>query len=180
MVGRLPTKCQHRPSPGVEGYPQPPARAETRAPRRGRPRLPRLVPGQSGWGLSDGGPDRGPDCGPHRGHRRGLAATAAAHPVGGPPYRGGLRPGGLGTRWSPVLWEGVTGGPSPRFGYATPPPPPPPPPPPCPPGPLSYQGSIATGHTYGGAQGARKIFFHSPCPRSIPLRPGGGAPQRYT
>ena len=34
-----------------------------------------------------------------------------------------------------------------------------PPPPPCPPGPLSYQGSIATGHTYGGAKGARKIFF---------------------
>ena len=30
----------------------------------------------------------------------------------------------------------------------------PPPPPPCPPGPLSYQGSIATGHTYGGAKGA--------------------------
>ena len=49
-----------------------------------------------------------------------------------------------------------TGGPSPRFGYATPPPPPPPPP--CPPGPLSYQGSIAAGHTYGGAEGARKIF----------------------
>ena len=35
----------------------------------------------------------------------------------------------------------------------------PPPPPPCPLGPLSYQGSIATGHTYGGAKGARKIFF---------------------
>ena len=67
------------------------------------------------------------------------------------------------------------GGPSPRFGYATPPPPPP-----RPPGPLSYQGSIATGHTYGGAEGARKFFFHSPCPRSIPPRPGGGAPQRYT
>ena len=30
----------------------------------------------------------------------------------------------------------------------------PPPPPPCPLGPLSYQGSIATGHTYGGAEGA--------------------------
>ena len=29
----------------------------------------------------------------------------------------------------------------------------PPPPPSCPPGPLSYQGSIATGHTYGGADG---------------------------
>ena len=39
------------------------------------------------------------------------------------------------------------------------PPPPSPPPPPCPPGPLSYQGSIATGHTYGGAEGARKFFF---------------------
>ena len=36
---------------------------------------------------------------------------------------------------------------------------PPPPPPPCPPGPLSYQGSIATGHTYGGAEGARNFFF---------------------
>ena len=31
------------------------------------------------------------------------------------------------------------------------------PPPPCPPGPLSYQGSMATGHTYGGAEGARKF-----------------------
>ena len=39
-----------------------------------------------------------------------------------------------------------------------------PPPPPCPPGPLSCQGSTATGHTYGGAEGARKFFFHSPCP----------------
>ena len=56
----------------------------------------------------------------------------------------------------------------------------PPPPPPGPPGPLSYQGSMATDHTYGGAEGARKFFFHSPCPRSIPPRPGGGAPQRYT
>ena len=37
--------------------------------------------------------------------------------------------------------------------------PPPPPSPHCPSGPLSYQGSIATGHTYGGAEGARKIFF---------------------
>ena len=55
-----------------------------------------------------------------------------------------------------------------------------PPPPPCPPGPLSYQGSIATGHTNGGTEGARNFFFHSPCPRSIPPRPGGGAPQRYT
>ena len=55
-----------------------------------------------------------------------------------------------------------------------------PPPPPCPPSLLSYQGSIATGHTYGGAKGARKFFFHSPCPRCIPPRPGGGAPQRYT
>ena len=33
-----------------------------------------------------------------------------------------------------------TGGTSPRFGYTNPPPP-------CPPGPLSYQGSMATGHT---------------------------------
>ena len=32
-----------------------------------------------------------------------------------------------------------------------------PPPPPCPPGPLSYQGSVATGHTYGRAKGAQKI-----------------------
>ena len=40
-----------------------------------------------------------------------------------------------------------TGGASPRFGYATPLPP-------CPPGPLSYQGSMATVHTYGGAEGA--------------------------
>ena len=31
VVGRLPTKCQNRPSLGVEGYPRPPARAETRA-----------------------------------------------------------------------------------------------------------------------------------------------------
>ena len=31
MVGRLPTKCQDRRSLGVEGYPRPPARAETRA-----------------------------------------------------------------------------------------------------------------------------------------------------
>ena len=40
----------------------------------------------------------------------------------------------------------------------------PPPPPPCPPGPLSYQGSMATGHTYGGAEGARKFcpFFWGP------------------
>ena len=35
----------------------------------------------------------------------------------------------------------------------------PPPPPPCPPGPLSYQASIATSHTYGGVEGARKFFF---------------------
>ena len=31
VVGRLPTKCQNRRSLGVEGYPRPPARAETRA-----------------------------------------------------------------------------------------------------------------------------------------------------
>ena len=48
-----------------------------------------------------------------------------------------------------------TGGPSPQFGYATPPPPRPPP---CPPGPLSYRGSTAPSHTYGGAKGARKFF----------------------
>ena len=34
-----------------------------------------------------------------------------------------------------------------------------PPPLPCPPGPLRCQGSIAAGHTYGGAEGARKHFF---------------------
>ena len=39
-------------------------------------------------------------------------------------------------------------------------PPPPPAAPPCPPGPLSYQGSIATGHTYGGAR--KKILFPLP------------------
>ena len=38
-------------------------------------------------------------------------------------------------------------------------PPPPPPPPPCPPGQLSCQGSTAPGHTYGGAEGAQKMFF---------------------
>ena len=50
---------------------------------------------------------------------------------------------------------GGTGGTSPRSRYATPPPPPPP----CPPGQLSCQGSTATGHTYSGAEGARKFFF---------------------
>ena len=39
----------------------------------------------------------------------------------------------------------------------------PPPPPSGPPGPLSYQGSMATGYTYGGAEGARK-FFSFPLP----------------
>ena len=43
-----------------------------------------------------------------------------------------------------------------RFWYATPPPPPPP----CPPCSLSCQGSIAPGHTYGGAR--KKISFPSP------------------
>ena len=43
------------------------------------------------------------------------------------------------------------GGASPQFTYATPPPP-------CPLGPGSYQGSTATGHTYGGAKDARKFF----------------------
>ena len=32
-----------------------------------------------------------------------------------------------------------------------------PPPLPCPLGPLSYQGSMAFGHTYGGGEGARKF-----------------------
>ena len=40
------------------------------------------------------------------------------------------------------------GGTFPQFWYATPPPPIPP---------LSCQGAIATGHTYGGAKGARKF-----------------------
>ena len=51
----------------------------------------------------------------------------------------------------------------------------PPPPPSCPPGPLSCQGSIATGQTYGGAKGAQKIYFHSLCPRGTPPCPGTGA-----
>ena len=51
-------------------------------------------------------------------------------------------------------------------------------PPPRPRSPLSYQGSMATGHTYGGAEGARKFFF-TLCPRSTPPRPGGGAPRHY-
>ena len=56
----------------------------------------------------------------------------------------------------------------------------PPPPPPCPPGPLSCQGSIATGHTYGGAEGAWKIFFiplahMAPLPAQA-LDRGWGAP----
>ena len=48
---------------------------------------------------------------------------------------------------------------------------PPPPPPPFPPGPLSCQGSIATGHTYGGAEGARKFFFSLPLPILSTLHP---------
>ena len=55
-----------------------------------------------------------------------------------------------------------TGGMSSLVWYATPPPPPP-----CPPCPLSYQRSIATGHIYGGAEGAR-FFFHSHCPHANP------------
>ena len=43
------------------------------------------------------------------------------------------------------------GGASPWFWYATPPPP-------CPSGPLSCQGSTATGHTYGGAEGPLRIL----------------------
>ena len=49
---------------------------------------------------------------------------------------------------------------------------PPPPPRPCPLGPLSYQGSIATGHKHGGTEGARK-FFSDPLPMwhpSLPMR----------
>ena len=49
----------------------------------------------------------------------------------------------------------TTGGSSPQFGFVSPPPPPRL----CPPGPLSYQGSIATDHTYGSAKGTRKIFL---------------------
>ena len=60
-----------------------------------------------------------------------------------------------------------TGGTSPRFWYVTPPPPPPP----CPPGPLSCQGSTATGHTYGGAEGARNFFFSFPLPILSTLHP---------
>ena len=48
-------------------------------------------------------------------------------------------------------------------------------PPPCPPGPLSCQWSIGTGHTYGGAKGAQKNCFHSPGPRGTPPCPGAGA-----
>ena len=40
----------------------------------------------------------------------------------------------------------------------------PPPPPSLPPGPLSCQGSTATGHTYGGAEGAQNFFFFIPLP----------------
>ena len=59
-----------------------------------------------------------------------------------------------------------------------PPPPPAPrptPPPSFPPGPLSYQGSIAAGHTYGGAEGARN-FFH--LPSSTPPRPNTVTPSQ--
>ena len=52
--------------------------------------------------------------------------------------------------------RGPGGGASPRFWYE---PPPPPCPLPCPPGPLSYQGSIAAGHIHGGAEGAPNFFF---------------------
>ena len=51
---------------------------------------------------------------------------------------------------------------------------PPPPPPPCPPGPLSCQASTATGHTYGGAEGARKLFFFIPLAHFVDF-----APQHY-
>ena len=68
-----------------------------------------------------------------------------------------------------------TGGPSPRFGYATPPPPP-------------LQALRAHLVTKGQwlpaihmvAPKAPEIFFHFPCQHSIPSRPGSGAPQRYT
>ena len=56
------------------------------------------------------------------------------------------------------------------------PPPRPPPPPPCPPGPLSYQWSIAAA-IHMVAPRAPEFFF--PCPSSTPPRPGGGAPQHY-
>ena len=72
--------------------------------------------------------------------------------------------------WAPLqksVWP--TGGPSPQFGYATPPPPP------CPPGPLSYQGSIATGHTYGGAKGRQGVFETGNRAEDKGFRTGGGS-----
>ena len=51
------------------------------------------------------------------------------------------------------------------------PPPPPPPPPLYPPGPLSCQGSTATGRTYGGAEGAQNFFFSFPLPILSTLHP---------
>ena len=54
-----------------------------------------------------------------------------------------------------------TEGTSPQFWYMIPPPL-------CPPGPVSCQGSIATGHTYGGPEGAPKNFF-VPLVRVAPL-----------
>ena len=45
-----------------------------------------------------------------------------------------------------------------------------PPPHPCPPGPLRCQGSTATGHAYGGTEGARK-FFSFPLPILSTLHP---------
>ena len=53
-------------------------------------------------------------------------------------------------------WGDSTGGTSPWFWYATPPPLT------CPPGPFSCQGSTATGHIYGGAEGSRNFFFIPP------------------
>ena len=61
-------------------------------------------------------------------------------------YRFGFLPT-HGAKWDSHAGGGV----SPRFEYVTPPPPP------CTPGPISYQGSMATSHTYGGAEGAQKF-----------------------
>ena len=70
----------------------------------------------------------------------------------------------------------ATGGPSPRFGYATPPPPPPL---------RALRAHLVTKGQWLPAihmvaPKAPENFFHSPCQHSIPPRPGGGAPQRYT
>ena len=99
--------------------------------------------GGGGPSLGDRPQGDGGDCLPWdgEGQEGGRIVTLCAHASCMPTATG-------------LIWLSSTGGPSPRFGYATPPPPPPP----CPPGPLSYQRSIATGHTYGGAEGACNIF----------------------